>query len=498
MTTETTSTSIPHWQYLLTVVLRQRRFILLVTLAGTLACMVVLLLRGPLYEASAHLAVIPERARMIVSPDPKTGTLTEAANEHDLNSEVALLRSDQLLRDVAQSHPHSALAADEPQGLGGIVRGLMTVPGDLYRSMHGVTSDPLDWEVREIRERLEIQPVKMSNLIRISYREADPERAAAVVNALAERHVTRPTVAQGDARQFFERQQEVLYASRREAEQELRTFYEREGIGSPPENEAALREQLLQLQATAVKARTGLAEAEARTQFLQAELQRHPKTVRAKPAAGATSDPVQLIRARIVELELERSKLLGQFSPTSSRIQDVERQLAQARRIQEREAREMQGILSQTRESLELALAKTEAEAAGLRARVETVGSQTERDQARLAHLEQVASERERLEQEVAAAREALQTYRRKQEEARFSSDLDRARIVNVSIVEPARVPTAPIPSTRMAAGLLGALFSLFAGIGFAFIRDRLDPSIKSTAEATQVAGVPVLADMTC
>lgn len=498
-TTDTKPTSAPHWQYLLAVVLRQRRFILLVTLAGTLACMVMMLLRGPLYEATAHLAVVPERARMVISPDPKTGALTETVNEHDLNSEVALLRSDQLLREVAQLHPQNG-ATDEPGGLGALVRGFMAAPGTLYRSMHGVTSDPLDDEIREIRARLEIQPVKMSNLIRVSYREADPARAAALVNALAEGHVNRTTTtSRGDVREFFERQQDVLYGSRGEAEQKLRTFYEREGIGSPPENEAALRDQVLQLQTTAAKARTSLAEAEARAEFLKAELQRHPKTLRAKPSAGATSDPVQLIRARIVELELERSKLLGQFSGTSSRVQDVERQLKQAHLIQERESREMQGILSQTRESLDLALAKTEAEAAGLRARVETVQGQIDRDQARMVHLEQIASERERLEQEVASAREALQTYRRKQEEARFSSDLDRARIVNVAIVEPARVPTAPVPSTRMAAGLLGSLFSLLAGIAFAFVRDRMNPTVKSTAEAAQLAGgVPVLADMTC
>src|SRR5207247_1006042 len=103
--------------------------------------------------------------------------------------------------------------------------------------------------------------------------------------------------------------------------------------------------------------------------------------------------------------------------------------------LQKGEERNATGIISQTRESLALGLAKTEAEAAGLKARIDSIHGQIDRDQPRLVHLEQVATERERLEQEVAAAREALQTYRRKEEEARFSSALDRSRIVNVSIV---------------------------------------------------------------
>lgn len=489
----------PYWHHLLEALLRQRRFIALVLFVGTLASVAVLLSRRPVYEATAHLAVVAERARVIVSPDPKTGAVNDGVTEQDLNSEVALLRSDVLLREVLKSQGADGTATESAGGIGAILEEALALPGTLYRRLHGVHSDPVDDQIQIVRERLEVEPVKASNLIRISYREDDPEQAAGLVNALAQHHVERPSAASpSNAQRFFERQQEVLYEGRRQAEHALREFYEREGLSQPPEDEAALREQIRHRQATAAKAQTALTEAEAEAQFLRAELERHPRTLRgAKPAAGASSDPLQLVRARIVELELERSKLLGQFAPTSSRIQDVDRQLERARGIAQREAAQAEGILSQTRESLTLALAKAETEVAGLRARTEALNRQIASDQPRLVHLEQIASERDRLEQEVAAAREALATYRRKQEEARFSSALDRSRIVNVSIVEPARVPSAPLPSARIAAGLLGVAFSLFAAIAFALVRDRLDPTVKSTADAAEIAGTPVLADLT-
>ena len=41
-----------------------------------------------------------------------------------------------------------------------------------------------------------------------------------------------------------------------------------------------------------------------------------------------------------------------------------------------------------------------------------------------------------------------------------------------------------------------GAVLSLLLGIGLAFVRDRIDPSIKSAAEACQLTGLPLLGEI--
>ena len=41
-----------------------------------------------------------------------------------------------------------------------------------------------------------------------------------------------------------------------------------------------------------------------------------------------------------------------------------------------------------------------------------------------------------------------------------------------------------------------GTMMSLIAGLGLAFIRDRLDPAVKSAAEAQGVTGLPILAEV--
>src|SRR5262249_34522347 len=150
--------------------------------------------------------------------------------------------------------------------------------------------------------------------------------------------------------------------------------------------------------------------------------------------------------------------------------------------------------LDKTQQFLQLNLAQTQAQMAAVKARVEDLRAQIGTQRSTLEHLDAVASEQERLQQDVGGAREALQTYRKKEEEARFSNALDESRIVNVAVVEPARVPTAPEPSKSLMILTLGTLMSVLAALGLGFIRDRLDPTVKTSEEARAITGLPALA----
>jgi capsular polysaccharide biosynthesis protein len=43
---------------------------------------------------------------------------------------------------------------------------------------------------------------------------------------------------------------------------------------------------------------------------------------------------------------------------------------------------------------------------------------------------------------------------------------------------------------------LFGAVVSFAAGIALAFMRDRLDPSVKGATDARRISGLPVLAEI--
>jgi capsular polysaccharide biosynthesis protein len=80
----------------------------------------------------------------------------------------------------------------------------------------------------------------------------------------------------------------------------------------------------------------------------------------------------------------------------------------------------------------------------------------------------------------------------RKQNEARMSAALDRARIMNVSIVEPPSVPELPTTST-LTKFLVGLMLSLCAAIGMVFMAEYFDPSFRTPQEVENTLSLPVL-----
>ena len=115
----------------------------------------------------------------------------------------------------------------------------------------------------------------------------------------------------------------------------------------------------------------------------------HPRT-EAQVAAGGENDPMQLIMTRLVDLELQRSALAETFAPTSERLGQIDRQMARARGLLEREKKRRGGLdggTNRTFKYLELNLAQTSALHATLSARHDMLLKQRAEIDERLGHL---------------------------------------------------------------------------------------------------------------
>lgn len=70
------------------------------------------------------------------------------------------------------------------------------------------------------------------------------------------------------------------------------------------------------------------------------------------------------------------------------------------------------------------------------------------------------------------------------------TSGFDTAQL---TLVEPAVPPTTPISPRTLLNVLIGALLGLFAGIALVLVRERLDDTVKTPADAEQTVGLPAL-----
>jgi uncharacterized protein involved in exopolysaccharide biosynthesis len=253
---------------------------------------------------------------------------------------------------------------------------------------------------------------------------------------------------------------------------------------------------LAELQTLLANSETELTEANARVSFLSHEIKNYPRNIATESKIAQNQ---QFIQPKLLELELQRSELLAKYAPTSVRIRDIDRQIAEARRLMNKNPEtlaETTNAINPAYQNLEVDLAQTKAQIAAVGARVETLRTQVAEHKARVMHLDEVGSEQERLEQAVASAKEAFLTYAKKEEEARFSTALDESTSFDVAVVERAQTPTSPEKTKQALKLALGTILSLVAGVGLAFVRDRLDPSVKSAAEAKNVTGLPILAEV--
>jgi uncharacterized protein involved in exopolysaccharide biosynthesis len=499
---------IPLQEYL-GILLRQRRLILIVFAAGLACALGLAWAQSPVYSAAAKLRVSSERARIRVGPDGTANSAFDPVNEATLAAEVALLHSVALVREVLESfrerpsappaEPGFALRAVD-HAMDWLTWPMRSVKG-FYRRMHGIPDlSPFEHAVAETAARVQVGVIDKSNLIHVSYTAADPQWAADFVNTLVARHLERHMRLnqQSEALHFFEEQRERLGERQRVAHRALAELSEREKVDSLANQQAQLQTQRIEVEANLADADVQLVEATARGDFLRKVISASYSRDSKLPAAVA-SGGASLVKSRIIELELQRSQLLSQFTTDSIKMRDVDRQLAEARRLLEAEQENPSGAfaaVSTDGDSLELDLARTQAEVAALEARIEALQKQAATYRAAEDHLEQISAEYTRLEQEASRADAEYLNYVKAADEAKLAHVLDELGIVNVTIVEPAEVPVAPLSSSQWKVVILGVVLSLAAGLGLAFVRDYFDPSLKSAAQAERLTALPVLVEI--
>ena len=124
------------------------------------------------YES--HFKVLLRRGRFdpVVSSQPASAMdfSRPEISEEELNSEVELLRDEDLLKQVVT------------------MAGL--IPAD---TLNASAQSAIEHAARKLGRRLDVDALKKSNLIQVSYKDTSPERAARVLAALSTLYVQKHT-----------------------------------------------------------------------------------------------------------------------------------------------------------------------------------------------------------------------------------------------------------------------------------------------------------------
>jgi uncharacterized protein involved in exopolysaccharide biosynthesis len=470
--------SLPTSRDAITMLFRQRRVLLiaflLVLIGATLSGIWV-----PKYESQMKILVRRQRTDVSVSSaNEPPQQFNDQVSEQDLNSEVELLNSKDLMRKVAVS-----------TGLIGKINGLSDRESEVRIAR----------AVEQLSKDLKIEPLHKSNVISISYESRDPQMAARVLSALAAAYMEKHLELHRSTGEFkfFDQQMRQYQAGLDQAQKKLTDFTNSTGVVSADlERDSALRESN-DFDAAARQARSVLLETQQRIVALQAQLQSmKPRIV----TVVRTVDNSQLsdnLKSTLLNLELKRTDLLRKFAPTYPLVQDIDQQIAETKKaISEEEAKPIREESSDRDPGyswVKEELTRAQAELSGLSVRAATAASTAAQYHEAAKRFDQNGLVQQDLERAAKTQEENYLLYVHKREEARISDALDQRGILNVALAEQPIVPVIPVKSPLSVAVLTLLLAGAFS-LSTAFAFDFLDPSFRTPDELANYLGAPVLA----
>jgi uncharacterized protein involved in exopolysaccharide biosynthesis len=439
----------------------------------------------PTYESKSQILVKRERVDPVVSAEKTNPVqMREDVTEEQINSEAELITSEDVLRKAVTDS------------------GLDTKKSTFSFLNIGLSPEAkISKAAEKLRSHLVVEPVKKTNIIKITYSDHDPKFAAQVlnnlVNAYIEKHVSihRPTGQLA----FFDEETNRYKHELDQAEAQLKTFSQAQGGVAPQISRDITLQKLNEFAGSLESTRAEMAGTEKKIANLEQQAGSTPDRLTTSVREADDGAAQQQLKSTLLALELKRTELLTKYQPGYRLVQEVDKQIADTRAaITVEEARplhEQTTDRNPTYAWINEELAKAKSDYSALQARAVATQAIVGVYQTKAHQLEESGLLQQDLLREAKANEDNYLLYLHKREEARIEEALDRTRILNVGIVEQPIIASAPVRSAGIFS-LIGFLLAIVLSTGLVFSQEYLDSSFRTPAEVLSELRIPVLASV--
>jgi uncharacterized protein involved in exopolysaccharide biosynthesis len=354
-----------------------------------------------------------------------------------------------------------------------------------------------DAAIRSFQSDFKAAAVEQADVIDASYRNANREVAVAALNAVVELYQQKHAEMFADPRYKFIEQQTGQYQDQLDAvvkkEADIRNQKSLFDVDSQRakllDDRAATNSIIDQLKSQSI-------DAHQRIDFLTNRLKTTPALI---PAGEAPADAVEQAKARLLDLQIKQQQLKERYVGDVKPMQDAEAEMAKLRAFITRNDPMNRKEWSQRNSAYDdmvVALNHALADAAPLDAQISQREKEQQAIEARLRDLEEGATEIADLERERRVLEELVHTYRTRYEDARMNENLDRERVVSVSIVQRPEAPERPAGPRRLPFALAGILIGLIGASGLLLYRLVFRETLITVESVERIIGLPVVASV--
>lgn len=375
----------------------------------------------------------------------KPDSTPEPKNELQLNTTVAAATAHEDLAEAKRLAPY----------VGAILGGLKVDPVKETRGLY-----------------------KETRLIDISFTHTDPEVASKVVNAIAETYVynnlekkSETNATTGD---FLQKRIAELQQQNRSDEERLVNYAKSHQIISLDANQNTVVERLASLNRQLVEAEKDRIDAESRYTSAKGP---------GKAGSLVDADEKRLadLETKLAELRQKRTQLLVEATEEAPEVKELDPQIRELQnQIKDLRSQKTTTLLT----NLETKYRETLGREQALRKSFEQQRGQT------LTQNEAAINYRI-IQQEIETNKRLLDNLLQRSKE---NDVIMASKPNNVSIVDYALAPDAPVGPNRTRTVLMAMFLSLALGVGLALLLEYLDDSIHSTEDVERLLNLPALA----
>jgi len=471
---------------------REWKVIAIIAFVSALIGVSMLLSETPLYTSSAQILLEPQKEKL---PGKETSTFENSLNSSAIESEMAVIKSSALLKRVVErenlvndpefgAHPTPPPALSFP-GFDFARELFSTVATSAPSKPHQPISKPTKAEitrsVESLKYAVDVDQKGEASVLYISVTSTDPRRAAKLANAVAEAYV----VDKFDARYEAAKKASSWLGDRlvdlrkRLHDSEAAVVKFRNEHGLPPNTNTTLnQQQLADLTAKLIAAKTDVAEKRARLDLLKSLEAK--KSARDLPADLANFGILQSLREKEAAISQKLADLASRYS---ARYPLVVNARAEQRDVKRAIAAELQRLSASVKSDYELAKARQEA----IENSINDVTGQAGMDYSTaiaLGDLERTAVVNKTLYEDF------LQRSKITDEQSTFDPR-------EVRLLSPALPPGTP-SSPRLVRGIvLSLVIGLGLGIGGAFAKEKLDTGFTTPRQIESILGLSLLTSVT-
>jgi uncharacterized protein involved in exopolysaccharide biosynthesis len=459
----------------LNAVFKRLRMVLVLFLLVFIPSNVGSLLRPPVYRAAAKVLIKNTRAYPEVSPLAREASANRPPNDANINSELQLVKSRDLLRRV-----HFELAAQASEA----GKDTAGVPSELT-----------------LERKLLVNRKPNSNVVEVSYSDSDEERAITVVNTLVRLYVEYNIEQnkQTGASEFFFDQARNAKESYEEADLELERYDAAHGLTSIAVEKDQMLRQRAQLEADLRRSEAEITELTTKVAAVEAELEYIPEH-EAIEVDMIPNPMLGYLRQNLAKLEMERNRLSQVYTPQHRLVMDVESELAALRQQIGTQESSVIGrkrmATTSVRRQLEQNLLGVQADLGALEARRAMLTERISDYDARIRVMHAKHYQVMRLRRDRTEKKQFYDALVEKLNALQVSDAMDQAGLSNITVVEAAAPPLRQEPDFKGVTLVLSFFAALLIAIGGAIVTEMLNPVMNSEIDIRHHLGLPVLAEI--